>query len=86
MPIVVPVNPMISPFSMKIRMMAFLVAPMALRMAISRCFSFTIIVRVLTMLKEATIVIRTSRRNIMVFSSFNAEKRFLLSCIQSRAQ
>ena len=59
---------------------------MAFKIAISRCFSLTIMVRVLTMLKEATIVISTSKRNIMIFSSLRAENRFRLSCIQSLAQ
>ena len=60
---------MINPFSMKMRRMLLRVAPMALRIAISFCFSVTIMVRVLTMLKDATIVISTNSRNIIVFSS-----------------
>ena len=81
----VPANPMINPFSMKMRRMLRLVAPIALRIAISFCFSVTIIVKVLTMLNEATIVIKTRRRNIIVFSSFKAEKRLRFICIQSLA-
>ncbi|MCG3778021.1 MAG: hypothetical protein JW388_0727 [Nitrospira sp.] len=76
---------MINPFSMKMRRILFRVAPMALRIAISFCFSVTIMVRVLTILKDATIVISTSSRNIIVFSSLSAEKRLRFICIQSRA-
>ncbi len=67
------------------RRMLCLVAPMALRIAISFCFSVTIMVNVLTMLNEATIVIRTRRRNIIVFSSLSAENRLRFICIQSLA-
>src|SRR5438128_1223562 len=86
MPMTVPTMPITSPFSMKMRVTAWPVAPIAFRMAISRCFSTTIMVSVLTMLKEATITTSTSRMNIMNFSSLSAENRFLLSFIQSRAQ
>ena len=59
---------------------------MALRMAISRCFSTTIMVSVLTILKDATTTTKTSSTNIMNFSSLSAEKRFRFIFIQSRAQ
>ena len=46
----------------------------------------TIVIRVPTILNEATRVIRTRSRNIIVFSSLSAEKRFRFSSIQSRAE
>jgi len=46
-------------------------------------FSITTMIRVEMMLKAATITMRTRMTNITTFSSFRAEKRFRLLCIQS---
>ncbi len=68
------------------RRMVRRVAPIDIRIAMSLVFSITTMMRVLMMLKAATITMRTRMMNITTFSSFRAENRFRLLCIQSFAQ
>ena len=71
---------------MKIFMIPARVAPIVFRMAMSLFFSITIMMSALMMLKAATRTIRERMRNITLFSSFSAEKRFLFISIQFRPQ
>ena len=60
---------------MKIHIILFAVAPMAMRIPISLFFSITMRMSVLTMFNEATRTIRLMVINIINFSSFRALKR-----------
>jgi len=85
-PRAVPATPMISPSMAKILRIERRVAPSVIRTAMSFVFSITTMIRVEMMLNAATITMRTRMTNITTFSSFRAEKRFRLLCIQSFAQ
>ena len=71
---------------MNTRLRVALVAPNAFKMPMSRVFTITIMIRLLTMPNEATNTIRMRMTNMAIFSSFRAAKRFLLVLIQSRAK
>ena len=77
---------MINPSMAKIRRIVRRVAPSVIRIAMSLVFSITTMMRVEMMLKAATMTMRTRMTNITTFSSFSAEKRFRLLCIQSFAR
>ena len=68
------------------RMIERVVAPMDLRMAMSRFFSMTTMMSALMMFRAATRMIRSRAMKMPSFSSLRAANRFRLSCIQSRTE
>ena len=80
-PITVPTTPMISPWRMKIRMIVREVPPMAVMIAMSRFFSITINVRVLTIFRDATRTMSPMAMNIASRSSRKAENSGRFSSI-----
>ncbi|OPY10871.1 MAG: hypothetical protein A4E67_00415 [Syntrophaceae bacterium PtaB.Bin038] len=78
--------PMITPWSMKIFMMLFDVAPMDFRIAMSLVFSMTTMMSVQMMLKPATSTMRPTMMNMTRFSRRRAAKRLRFIFIQSLAQ
>ena len=68
------------------RPIAALDAPMDLRIAMSRRFSFTTMVSDARMLNAATTTMSASTMPYTTFSSLSAEKRLRFTSIQSRAR
>ena len=74
---------MISPCSMKMRLMLLAGLPIVFRMAMSRLFSITSRISDATMLSAATMTIRPMVMEIAIFSSHSAEKRLLFMSLHS---
>ena len=69
---------------MKMRRIMERVAPMDMRMAMSRVFSMTSMTREVTMEKEPMSTTMVSRMNMPIFSSLRAAKRLAFISIQWR--
>ncbi|MOA24868.1 hypothetical protein D3C78_1455660 [compost metagenome] len=80
----VPITPTMAPWTMKMAMMLFGLAPSVRRMAMSARLSVTVMTSVDTRLKAATATISVRMMNIMRFSSCTAENQVLFCCVQSR--
>ncbi len=76
---------MISPWSIKMRLTAPAVAPMDIRMAISRVFSMTSMTREVIMENDPTRMTMASTINMPMRSSWSAAKRPAFMSIQLRA-
>ena len=83
MPQPTPMTPIRVPCTMKMRITSPGEAPMVRRIAISACFSRTIMYRLATMLKAAMAMIKNSSSDIMRFSSSTARKYVALKFDQS---
>ena len=81
----VPIAPIITPCAIKIIIISLELAPIDFNMAISFLFSITTIMRVEIILNAATSTIRDRITNIVSFSNFIAENKFLLSSSQLKA-
>ena len=75
---------MYSPSAKNTRRMAPSDAPIAFRMATSRAFSVTSMIRLEMMENEATRAMKVSTMNMAIFSSFSAMNRPLFSSSQDR--
>jgi hypothetical protein len=80
------VTPMTDPSMKKMRPMEAREAPIALSTAISLPFSITTMTREPMMLNAATTTMSVRMTNMVIFSSFRAEKRFWFISRQSRIQ